>query len=210
MKDNVKVPYYISRVIQFINEMKLCGETLSDERIIEVRYVIIKESKAWDWSKSQSNFGVVLTSEDTLELKGFEDESESEDDSEGNSEGEFGSEGESESEDEFDSDPDSDGDSDSSEDPDSGNILDSEDGHASKGGTFGVPTSDNVPASEEDSEQVHMLQRIRQISRRFEEIYEFEGESYSDGDSASKDESESDGDSESEDESESDNISEAE
>ena len=50
------------------------------------RDVIVKESKAWDWSNSQSNSGVVstpeLTSEDTLKSEGFEDELESEDDSE--------------------------------------------------------------------------------------------------------------------------------
>ena len=36
MKNNEKVPDYISRVILIPNEMKLYGEPLSDERIIVV------------------------------------------------------------------------------------------------------------------------------------------------------------------------------
>ncbi|XP_050875566.1 uncharacterized protein LOC127079188 [Lathyrus oleraceus] len=112
------------------------------------RVVIVKVSEARDWSKSQSNSSVVPTSEDTSESKGSEDESESEDDSEGDSEGEPDSEDESDSEGESDSDIDSDGDSDSR------NISDYEGGHTYEGDTFGVPTSDIVPASEEDYEQV--------------------------------------------------------
>lgn len=41
------------------------------------RNVIMKESKAWDLSKSQSNSGVELTSKGTSKSEGFEDESES-------------------------------------------------------------------------------------------------------------------------------------
>lgn len=35
MKDNEKVPYYISKVILITNEMKSYGETLSEQVIIE-------------------------------------------------------------------------------------------------------------------------------------------------------------------------------
>ena len=35
MKNKEKVPNYISRVILIINEMKFCGETLSEQVIIE-------------------------------------------------------------------------------------------------------------------------------------------------------------------------------
>jgi hypothetical protein len=82
--------------------------------------VIVKESKAWDWSKSQSNSGVELTYEDTSEYEGSEDESESENDSEGDSEDESDYEGES------DFDLDFDGDSDSCGNPGSRNIIDSD------------------------------------------------------------------------------------
>ncbi|XP_050883798.1 uncharacterized protein LOC127087006 [Lathyrus oleraceus] len=117
--------------------------------------VIMKESEVWDLSKSQSNFGVVLTSKDTSESKGYEDKSESEDDfeakyelkSEGDSEDEEVSKGESNSEGEYDSDPDSD------DDLDYGGQH-SEGGHAYKGGTYGVPTFDTIPASEGDSKHV--------------------------------------------------------
>ncbi|XP_050876441.1 uncharacterized protein LOC127080153 [Lathyrus oleraceus] len=121
-----------------------------------------------------------------------------EDDSEGDSEGESDSKGESDSEGEYDFDPDSNGNS------DSGNIPDFEGGHTSKGGTYGVSSSDIVPASEEDFEQVQRPQRIKQIPRRFEEISDSEGEYTFEGDSTSKDKSGSDGDFESEDASESD------
>ena len=51
------------------------------------RDVVVKESEAWDWNKSQSDSGVIptpeLASEDVLESS--EDESDSEDESEGDS-----------------------------------------------------------------------------------------------------------------------------
>ncbi|XP_050908771.1 lisH domain-containing protein C1711.05-like [Lathyrus oleraceus] len=117
------------------------------------------ESESEDDSESEVKFDSEYESES-------EDELESEE-SQGDSEDEEDSEGESDNEDEFDSDPYSDGDSDSGGDPNSANISDSEGGHASEGGTYGIPTSDIVPAFEGDSEQVHRLQRIRQIPRRF-------------------------------------------
>lgn len=84
----------------------------------------------------KSNSGAVLTpkltSKDTLESKGYEDELESDDDSEGDSKGESYSEGEF----------DFDGHSDSGGHPDSKNILDYEGVHASEVGTSGVLTSE--------------------------------------------------------------------
>lgn len=106
------------------------------------------------------------TYEDTSESKGSEDESESEDDFEGDSD----SEDEFDFEGEFDSNPDSDGDSDSGGDPKFRNIPYSEGGHASKAGIYGVPASNIVPTHEEDSEQVQMPQRIRNIPRWFKSL----------------------------------------
>lgn len=100
------------------------------------RDVVMKESEVWDWSKSQSNSGVELTSEDID--SDSEDETEPENDFESESE----SEGEIDSEEEYDS-----GDPDSSGSPDSWNIPDSEGGRASEVGTSEVPTSDIVPKS---------------------------------------------------------------
>ena len=103
------------------------------------RDVIVKESEAWDWSKSQSNSGVVPAFENISYFEwefSSEGDSESEVNSESDSEGEFDSEGES------------------GGDRDSGNITDSEGGHASKDGTSGVPAFYIIPASKEDSEHV--------------------------------------------------------
>lgn len=131
-----------------------------DTNKVEVsKDVIMKESEAWDWSKSQSNSGAVLTPEltfeDASESEGSEDKSESKDDSEGDFEGEF------------DSDPDSD-DEPNSGSQDSGGGQTSE-GEASEAGLTSREGQafDIVPASEEDFEQV---QRIRKIPRRFVEF----------------------------------------
>ncbi|XP_050878847.1 uncharacterized protein LOC127082663 [Lathyrus oleraceus] len=91
------------------------------------RYAFMKESEAWDWSTPQSNSGVVLTSKDTSESEGYENESDLEDDSE------FKDESESEVDSEN-----------SRGDPDSWNITYSEGGHAFEGGTYGVLASDTV------------------------------------------------------------------
>ncbi|XP_050890894.1 uncharacterized protein LOC127096355 [Lathyrus oleraceus] len=141
------------------------------------------ESESKDDSKSEveSDFEYESESEgyeEESEYEGSEDESESKDDSEAEDESESEddskAEDESESKNDFegesDFDPDSGGDSNSGGDPDYGNILDSEGGHASKGGTCGVPSSDIVLASGGDSEQVQMPQRIIQIPIRFAEF----------------------------------------
>ncbi|XP_050896772.1 uncharacterized protein LOC127103564 [Lathyrus oleraceus] len=126
------------------------------------RDVVVKESKLWDWSKSQSNFEGEID---------YEEEFDSNPDSGGDSYyGDPDFDGDSDSDgDSYYGDPDSDGDSNFGGSPDSGNILDSEGGHASEVSTYGVPTSDIVPESE-GSEQVQRPQRIKNIPKRFAEF----------------------------------------
>lgn len=125
--------------------------------------VIVKESKAWDLSKSQSNTGVVLTPqltfEDTSKFEGSEDESKSEDDFDGDFEDESDSECESDLDLDFDEDPDSGG-------------QDFIGGQTSEGGvTYGGGQAfDIVQAFEEDSEQVQRPQIIIQMPMRFAEF----------------------------------------
>lgn len=101
------------------------------------RDVVVKESEAWDWNESQSNFGAVLTreltSEEIYDSRGesaSEGDSSSEDESE--SDGDFESEDESESDSSSESEEDSEGESD--DDSDSGGNPTFNGGHASEGG----------------------------------------------------------------------------
>ena len=116
----------------------------------------------------------MLTPEITFEGESaFEGDfvSEDESESEGDSESEEVSTDESESENESNYEPDSD------DVPYSRGHSTFNSGHASEGGpskdgptSEGNPSSDIVPISKEDSEQVHRPQRIRQIPRRFAEF----------------------------------------
>ena len=143
-----------------------CPET---NKVEVSRDVVVKESEAWDWNKSQPTSDAVITSEDESEVEGSGKESEADSEESGDE----------------DSDPDSDdgpesgGDNasgrENSEDVGSGGQT-SRDDHVFEGGNSEDmvsgqgPEANVVLSSGEYSEQVQRPQRIRTIPRRFADL----------------------------------------
>lgn len=153
------------------------------------RDIIVKESQTWGQNKSQSSSEGEpevergYSSEDEPKVKSDSDsDDESEVDGDSTSEDEPEADEDSASNDESDSGPDSDDDLESGRNPtseggtsrgspESENVPASGQGGTFEGGTFGDSLeSDTVQSFEQDSEQVQIPQRIRQIPMRFAEF----------------------------------------